>query len=237
MQPLNYPCSRPRHAGLCLPRRSPVHTAITAAASALLLLLLLLLAAAPRHVAAQCTTILVGSGATVDGSMIMARNADAGEAIKPAGLLHHPAPGKPVHFRSNINAFAADLPADALAYTASPSFFTMAPGSHNPSFECCGVNAAGVSVTATETILPSAKALAADPLDEERGLGEDGIVSVLLPVARSAREGVELLGAMVEERAASEGYGVALMDQRDLWWAVGPRGLLLHLHTFASVKE
>ncbi|KAI8466152.1 MAG: pathogenicity island-encoded protein D [Monoraphidium minutum] len=203
----------------------PARAAIPPAA---VLLLLLAAAAAPRRAAAQCTTILVASGATSDGSLIMARTADAGEAIKPAGLLRHEPPRRATTFKSNVNGFKLDLPPDALGYTASPSWFSRAPGAHNPSFECCGVNDAGVSMSGTETILGSDAALAADPLDEAAGIGEDAIVSVLLPVARSARAGAAALGALIGERRASEGYGVSFMDSKEIWYleaATGTRWL------------
>lgn len=41
---------------------------------------------------------------------------------------------------------------------------------------------------------------------------EEVVPSLLLPQARSAREGMALLGALVEERGAGEGYGVLIAD-------------------------
>lgn len=149
--------------------------------------------------------------------MIIARTADAGDAVRPAGLLRHAAPNAARTFRSNANGFEATLPQDALGYTASPAFASLGPGSKNPSFECCGANAMGVSMSATETIVNSDAALRADPLNEKDGVCEDAIVSVILPVARSAREGAERLGALVSERGTAEGFGVSFMDKDEIW--------------------
>jgi hypothetical protein len=187
--------------------------------AALLPLLALLAAAAAPRAARGCTTILVGKGATTDGSMIMARNADAGEAIRPPNLYRHEPAPKGFRFRSNDNGFELSLPRGGLGYSASPGWWTQVPGSRNPSFECCGVNSAGVSISSTETIVNSEAALDVDPLDEAAGLGEDGIVSVVLPQATSARGAAALLGELVAEKRASEGYGVVLMDEDELWWA------------------
>jgi dipeptidase len=82
----------------------------------------------------------------------------------------------------------------------------------NASGEAAGVNSAGVAVSATESIYNSAAALAADPHNTETGIIEDAIPSVLLPQARSARQAVELLGRLVEERGAGEAFGVLMAD-------------------------
>ena len=71
-----------------------------------------------------------------------------------------------------------------------------------------GVNAAGVGMTATETITSNARVLGADPLVEyvpakdgaeeiPGGIGEEDIVSVVLPYIHSAREGVTTPGKSV----------------------------------------
>ena len=68
-----------------------------------------------------------------------------------------------------------------------------------------GVNAAGVGMTATETITSNARVLGADPLVEyvpakdgveelSGGIGEEDIVSLVLPYIHSAREGVTSMG-------------------------------------------
>lgn len=75
----------------------------------------------------------------------------------------------------------------------------------NASKEETGINSAGVAISDTETIFNSEAALAADPYVNDTGLVEDGLTSVLLPQARSAVQGVRLLGQLIAAKGAGEG--------------------------------
>jgi len=75
----------------------------------------------------------------------------------------------------------------------------------NASKEEIGVNSAGVAISNTETIFNSDGALKADPYVEDTGLVEDTLSSVLLPQAKSARQGVVLLGRLIQKIGAGEG--------------------------------
>ena len=43
-------------------------------------------------------------------------------------------------------------------------------------------------------------------------------MEVILPRARSAREGAQILGHVVETKGAGEGFGVAFVDAKELWY-------------------
>jgi len=169
-----------------------------------------------------CTTIIVGRGATDDGSLIIARNEDTSGPAEAHNLIFHPARKEGAFFRSNTignddnNAFTCPLPKDALAYTSFPYWKTQTKPNH--SYEETGINAYGVAMSATETIFNSPAALKADPYDVKKGLIEDSITSIILPYATSAREGVRLLGEYMEKAGAGEGFGVAFMDGREAWY-------------------
>ena len=92
-----------------------------------------------------------------------------------------------------------------------------------------GVNAAGVGMTATETITSNARVLGADPLVEyvpakdgveeiSGGIGEEDIVSLVLPYIHSAREGVTRLGSLLEKYGTYEMNGIAFSDKNEIWW-------------------
>ena len=92
-----------------------------------------------------------------------------------------------------------------------------------------GINAAGVGMTATETITSNARVLGADPLVEyvpaqdgaeeiPGGIGEEDIVSVVLPYIHSAREGVTRLGSLLEKYGTYEMNGIAFSDKNEIWW-------------------
>lgn len=46
---------------------------------------------------------------------------------------------------------------------------------------------------------------------------EDAIPSLLLPQATSAREGMAVLGRLVERLGAGEGFGVLVADEQEAW--------------------
>lgn len=90
-------------------------------------------------------------------------------------------------------------------------------------------------MTATETITSNERVLGADPLvvyqkpvgkrgdanyKEEipGGIGEEDIVSLVLPYINSAREGVIRLGRLLEEYGTYEKNGIAFQDENEIWW-------------------
>ena len=81
----------------------------------------------------------------------------------------------------------------------------------------CGVNEAQTGMTATETITSNPRVLGADPL-VENGIGEEDIVSLVLPYIHNAREGVQRLGELLETYGTYEMNGIAFSDQNEIWW-------------------
>lgn len=178
--------------------------------------------AAAFPIAHACTTIIVGNRATVDGSIIIARNNDSG-GPDDAQNMARTAPRKAAgvfHSNSiendNNNRFTWKLPPDALGYVAFPHWQSI--GKPNLSFEETGVNDYGIALSATETIVNGEKALKADPYLEATGVTEDAITSIILPYATSAKDGVRLLGNVIEQSGAGEGFGVAFSDRNEAWY-------------------
>ncbi len=160
-----------------------------------------------------CTTILVGNQATTDGSFIVARNEDY-QATNAKQFIYHPAEAKQkADFKSNANDFTYPAAENALEYTSLSDFDT-----HGTSMGEAGFNSAGVGMSATETIYNGTQALAVDPYVTKTGIGEDAIENVILPRVKTAKEGVELLGKIIEKQGASEGFGVAFVDKTGIWY-------------------
>lgn len=65
---------------------------------------------------------------------------------------------------------------------------------------------------------PRPPSLATDPYNEDSGIIEDAIPSVILPQATSARHGARLLGDLVTRRGAGEAFGVLLADTQGEAW-------------------
>ncbi len=161
----------------------------------------------------SCTTILVGKKATYDGSTMMARNEDSGSGqFMPKKFICVRPEMQPRHYKSVLTKFETELPGDPLRYTAVPN---AAP--QKGIWGESGVNACNVAMSETETITSNARVLGADPLVPD-GVGEEDMLTVVLPYIRSAREGVMRLGAVIEKYGTCEMNGVGFQDRDEVWW-------------------
>ena len=177
-----------------------------------------------------CTTILVGKKASFDGSTIIARNEDSsnGEFCPKRFVSVDPA-GK-TSYTSVISHLTVPLPEGGVRYTAMPN-----ADLKEGLWEEAGVNARNVAMSATETLTTNERVLAADPLvcyqpvrgtegeegfcpEAAGGIGEEDMVTLVLPYATSARDGVLRLGALLEEYGTYEMNGIAFSDVNEIWW-------------------
>ena len=160
-----------------------------------------------------CTTVLVGKGVSSDGSTIIARNEDVASA-DPKKVIVHQAETNPAGttFESKVNGFKMELPAEKQKYTSTPEFTD-----ESGVFEESGTNASGVAMSATESTEYNSKIKKADPLVKD-GIGEECMVTVVLPYIHSAREGVTYLGDIVTKYGSSECNGVAFSDKNEIWY-------------------
>lgn len=118
----------------------------------------------------------------------------------------------PQSFVSPDNGFSLKLPRVRGKYTAIPEW-TDKYGF----FEEAGINEYGVAMSATESAYANERVLGADPL-VEKGIGEEAMITVVLPYVKSARQGVRRLGKIVEEHGASEANGVLFADKQEAWY-------------------
>ena len=172
-----------------------------------------------------CTTILVGKKASYDGSTMIARNDDSGSGhyMPKKFVVVHPEE-QPRKYKSVISHVEIDLPDDPMGYTSVPNAVD-----GEGFWAASGVNEANVGMTATETITSNPRVLGADPLvtyqpakdgkeEAAGGIGEEDIVSIVLPYIHSAREGVIRLGSILEKYGTYEMNGIAFQDQNEIWW-------------------
>jgi len=170
-----------------------------------------------------CTTILVGKKASFDGSTMIARNDDGFFDEKCLTVV---LPQKqPRTYKTKLSRMTVPLPENPLRYTSTPS---VDPA--NGIWAANGINAANVAMTATETITTNPRVQAADPLlrsmgkagvrgkDITGGIGEEDLVSIVLPYIHSAREGVLRLGELLEKYGTYESNGIAFSDKNEIWW-------------------
>lgn len=144
-----------------------------------------------------CTTILVGKNATYDGSTMIARNDDAGgnDHFTPKKMIVVQPKEQPRVYKAVLSSVEIPLP------EKSASLYGYAKCSGRKGiWGACGVNEARTGMTATETITSNPRVLGADPL-VENGIGEEDIVSLVLPYIHNAREGVQRLGELLKPMA------------------------------------
>ncbi|ORN21520.1 Dipeptidase A [Lentilactobacillus parabuchneri] len=115
-----------------------------------------------------CTSMIVGKNASIDGSIMIARNEDS-KASWPKNYVIHPHEefDQPQEFSSNDNGFKISLPTIRAKYSATPEWtdkFGL--------FEEDGFNEYGVAMSATESTYTNKLALGADPLVEDYGTSE-----------------------------------------------------------------
>ena len=172
-----------------------------------------------------CTTILVGRKASYDGSTMIARNDDSQSGrYAPKKLIVVTPQEQPRHYRSVISHVELDLPEDPMRYSAMPNALE-----GEGIWAGAGVNAANVAMTATETIASNERVLGADPLvvrqpaengnpEKPGGIGEEDLVTIVLPYIRSAREGVLRTAELLEKYGTYEMNGMAFADVNEIWW-------------------
>ena len=165
---------------------------------------------------AECTTILVGKDATIDGSTMIARSEDGGSTIIPEAFIAVNPEEQPKHYKAVISGQEIDdedLLPNPLRYTGAPD-----ASGKNGIWAAAGINDATVAMTATETITTNSRIQGIDPLVEEGGLGEEDFVTLTLPYIHSAREGVKRLGYLVEKYGTYEMNGSAFADHDEVWY-------------------
>ncbi|MBP5342313.1 C69 family dipeptidase [bacterium] len=176
----------------------------------------------------SCTTILVGKKASYDGSTIIARNDDGGYDVKRLEVV---IPKKrPSKYKCVISHLEIDLPDNPLKYTICPNV-----DKKDGIWGAFGINELNVGMTATETISSNVRVISHDPYvrykkseDESKdkdknneivgGIGEEDIISLVLPYISSAREGVVRLGSLLEKYGTYEANGLAISDENEIWW-------------------
>ena len=161
-----------------------------------------------------CTTILVGRKASYDGSTLMARNEDGGGATSYCAkkLIVVTPSEQPRHYQAVLSDFHMDLPENPMRYTAMPNADPV-----DGIWGEAGFNEENVAMSETETITANTRVLGADPLVKE-GLGEEDMLTIVLPYIHSAREGVLRLGALLEEYGTYEMNGIGFQDMEEIWW-------------------
>ena len=179
----------------------------------------------------SCTTILVGKNASYDGSAIIARDDDSGSGrYDPKRFVAVAPDDHPRHYRSVLSHVEIELPDNPCRYTIAPNVLN-----NRGILAEAGANEHNVAMSATETIAVNERVLGADPMVELRpavgepdstdyqaeqpgGIGEEDIITLVLPYVTTAREGVARLGELLETYGTYESNGVIISDVDEIWY-------------------
>ena len=164
-----------------------------------------------HNLPSECTTIIIGKEQTADGSMIVARSEDWDAMEAKNYEIFEDTDNGPREFVAMDSPFRCELPEKALGYTA------LSPYNLHGHWGSAGFNTAGVGMSATECIFSSDEVLEHDPL-VENGVAENSVFNITLPYVRTAREGVERLGMLIEKYGIAEGFGIGFVDSKEIWY-------------------
>lgn len=159
----------------------------------------------------ECTSIIIGQEQTADGSMIVARSEDWDAMEAKNYEIFEGTDNGPREFVAKDSPFRCELPEKALGYSA------LSPYNLHGHWGSAGFNTAGVGMSATESIFSSDEVLKHDPL-VENGVAENSVFNITLPYVRTAREGVERLGMLIEKYGIAEGFGIGFVDSKEIWY-------------------
>ncbi len=173
-----------------------------------------------------CTGTIIGKDVSADGNPMIARTEDWNSAYNKMLTVVPAATHKPGEMFEDAYNFTWPWPEKTYKYVSIPDGYQ----DEGDVFEAGGWNEHGVTVTATVTASGNEAAEKADPLTNN-GIYESSVVSVLLPQIKTAREGVELLGEIMDEKGCQEGAIVLIADQDEIWYIE-----LLSGHQYCAVK-
>lgn len=166
--------------------------------------------------AIACTGLIVGKGASADGSIMIARNEDFGINNWNKYLEYRSAQDNEPGDWTLGNGLVVPMPEHFLAYSSIPDWDAITVDSDGKYYEERGINEYNVAVSATTSAEVNDKVAKADPLVKP-GIIEAIIPTLILPQAKSAKQGVELLGDYIEKYGAGEGNSLYIADVNEAW--------------------
>jgi len=181
--------------------------------------------------ASACTGVYVGKEVSEDGSTIIARTVDVTTPLLVNTCqVYDRVENTPGRILEARNGFTWELPATRYKYTNipfSPSSITEGSTIINSGSV---TNEYGLVVTATITGETPDSVLETDPF-VKTGIGEESIGDVLGQSCKTAKEAIQLLAKIIDEKGSSEPNIVMVADQNEAWYMEIYTG-----HQYAAVK-
>lgn len=175
--------------------------------------------------ALACTQMYMGKNLTADGNTYYGRTEDIGTRyLKHYGIEPSYGPGHT--YSSNESGFS---------YTSTKTTYRYSYVRDHPAewdgrwdaYSEAGINEKGVSCSATLSTSYNDDAKAADPTTEHAhkanpevkntGIGEYSYAGVILGESATAREGVELIGSLIDEQGVCSNDQIIIADSTETW--------------------
>ena len=175
-----------------------------------------------------CMGVYVGKEVSENGSSYIGRSEDLGVGHTKIFTVQPAEDHEPGAIFEDAYGFSMPYPEHTYQYTLakdSPLF-----GEGEEPYAEVGINENEVAMTATVSTYYNDKAKAADPL-VDTGICELSMGSILLGQAKTARDGVELLGEIVEKYGSGECNTIMISDPNEAWYMEIVSG-----HQYAAIK-
>ena len=165
--------------------------------------------------ALACTQIYMGKNYTADGNTYYGRAEDFGKRyLKHYGIEPAHEPGFKYSSIESAFEYTSNKPTYRYSYVRDHPSNWMG---RTDAYSEAGINEKGVSCSATLSTSYNEEADAADRIDEKVGLGEYSYGSIILGESATAREGVELIGSLIDEQGVCSNDQIIIADSTETW--------------------
>ena len=179
-----------------------------------------------------CTGVYVGAEASADGTTIIARSNDVHPTVMPTIVkVYNRVENIPGRVFECRNGFSWPLPDTTYRYVCIPLTTVAQETAEAAREDAAGAsNECGLAVSATVTGYICKEADLADP-GVEGGICEFDIAGLVAASCTTAREAVELLAGIIDEKGTFEQNIIMVMDAEEAWYMETYTG-----HQYAAVK-
>lgn len=161
-----------------------------------------------------CSGIYVGSECSEEGTSIIARSNDLHPINEPCYVkVYGGADGEPLKVIKSDNGFVYELPDNIYRFICIPTSEVV----DNFAFITSAINEKGVSISATLTGYCCKEALAANPY-VKGGIVEDMFPAIVGATCETARQGIELIAKIIDEKGSGEDNIIMISDQKECWY-------------------
>ena len=165
--------------------------------------------------ALACTQMYMGKNYTADGYTYFGRAEDfVKRYLKHYGIEPAHEPGFKYSSIESAFEYTSNKPTYRYSYVRDHPSNWMG---RTDAYSEAGINEKGVSCSATLSTSYNEEADAADHIDEKVGLGEYSYGSIILGESATAREGVELLGRLIDDQGVCTNDQIIIADNNETW--------------------